>query len=229
MNVFFYVEDSRAGREMFEFLIRLVMKGHTRVRNISMVRRDNYVVESGYGYPSMLGTRLASPSKNRLGITIDEINSHGGIDCLVLCLDTDGEGESKAKQVERSIREYRNKLRCPYKVFVQNICAETWLLGIDAIFPGVYGAAFEPYVKHYNVLKLDPEQMDKPRGYERTLAFYHYEYLREMAKQNAVTISKSNCKALFKKHYMKRLIHRVDNTGHLPSLGSFLDFLRQCR
>lgn len=228
MNYFFYVEDSKSGREMFEYLIRTMLKKHTRVRNIWCIERNNYVVESGFGYPSMLGINSPYPNKNRLGITIDEINLHGGVDCLVLCLDTDGDSESKTKRVERSIKEYHNKLRCPHKVFVQNICAETWMLGIDTLFPSVYNASFEPYARHYNVRKHDPEKMDKPPDFPRTLALYHFEYLREMARQSAIIVNKSSCKPLFRKNYMNRLINRVDGTNHLPSLARFIDFLREC-
>ncbi len=227
MNLFFYVEDAKAGREMFEFLIKSTLTNYTRVRNITQVVKNNYVVESGFGYPSMLGTNHQSPAKNRLGITIDEINKHGSIDYLVMCLDSDGDAEPKIELIKKHIINYESPLKAKLVVFIQNVCAETWLLGIDTLFQARHTQSFSSFANHYNVLKHDPEKMDKPFFYNNTIAWYHFEYLREMAKMSNIVITKSNCKALFTKFYLGRLIHRVDHTFHLESLRSFLFFLRK--
>lgn len=228
MNFYILVEDGKSGQEIIKKWVSVLLPNLKRKRTIANIDTDSYVINSGHGYPRVIGIDPKSHEKNVLGDTIDSINCYKNIDYLVLFLDGDDEGIEKRKEtVEEKIKNYGNEISCKYKIIVQNKCIETWLLGNDNIFPKTYSSNFEKFVLNYNVKEFDPEDMNRKEGYETlTNAKYHVKYLQSMLKESGINYSKANpSEIVYTIDYLNELRNRINKTNHLKSMKEFFDFI----
>lgn len=165
---------------------------------------NQYVIFSGLGYPRIVGTDVTSPSKNVLGQTIETIN------------DT------------QKIKNYPKLLTCPFVIFVQNKCLETWPLGNRDFFPAQPSEKFLPFLTHYNVYSNDPESMenDLRRRPVSTSSLYHERYLRCMMQENGYRYSKSRpAPIMYTEVFINELKGRIKEINHLSSLQSFFNMI----
>ena len=193
MKLYILVEDGKSGHKIIDHWIPLLLPTLTRAKSIAEIQNNQYVLYSGMGYPRLLGTDRSSPEKNILGQTIDTINLYQTIDYLLIFLDGDDDGVSLRHQiVQQKIESYHRPLSCPYVIFVQNKCLETWLLGNRDLFPTTPLPNFLPFLAHYNVSIDDPEQMEKDPNFAfaSTSALYHERYLRAMMQNLGYRYSK---------------------------------------
>lgn len=229
MNLYILVEDGKSGHKIIDHWIPLLLPELTRVSNTKEMTNDQYVIYSGLGYPRILGTDRASPSKNVLGQTIETINEVKKIDYLLIFLDGDDEGvEKRIEIVTNKINHYPEALSCPFIIFVQNKCLETWLLGNRDFFPTHYSSKFLPFLSHYNVSDDDPEQMenDLKRHLTSTASLYHERYLRCMLQESGYLYSKSRpAPIIYTEEFINGLKSRLVETNHLPSLRYFFNFI----
>ena len=147
MNLYILVEDGKSGHKIIDHWIPLLLPSITRAPTIDEMTENQYVIFSGLGYPRILGTDATSPSKNVLGQTIETINDTQKIDYLLIFLDGDEEGtERRTEIVTQKIKNYPKPLTCPFVIFVQNKCLETWLLGNRDFFPAQPSEKFLPFL-----------------------------------------------------------------------------------
>lgn len=230
MNLYILVEDGKSGHKIISNWISHLMPSLTRVATVNEVTDQNYVIFSGLGYPRILGTNASSPSRNVLGQTIETINKTQKFDYLLIFLDGDDEGVTIRKNITlNKIKNYSQALTCPYQVFVQNKCIETWLLGNRDYFPTTYSKAFTSFVKHYNVALQDPELMEKDKKIGITTnALYHERYLRQMMQEVGIYYTKSRPHPiLYSLEFIQGLQNRVMVTNDLKSLKDFFEFIQK--
>ena len=228
MNLYILVEDGKSGHRLLDRWVNELLPFLTRVASVDEVINNHYVIFSGLGYPRILGTDSSSPQKNILGQTIQTINQSQKFDYLLIFLDGDDEGVERRKAITtHKINSYSQSLCCPFKIFVQNKCIETWLLGNRAIFPNEYSKNFRPFIHHYNVSILDPELMEMDqRRVVNTNALYHERYLRQMMQEIGHRYSKSRPDPMmYSPDFILGLQERVNGTNHLRSLKEFFDFI----
>ena len=228
MNLYILVEDGKSGHKIIDHWIPLLVPKLSRARDVKSVTDNHYLVFSGLGYPRVLGTNPDSPSKNVLGQTIETLNANNKFDYFLIFLDGDDEGVIKRKnRVYEKIENYHEKLKCPYFIFVQDKCLETWLLGNRDFFPLEISKQFRTFVSHYNVYFEDPEVMENnPRYNTTTASIYHERYLRQMMKECGHFYNKSRpAPVMYTPEFISGLKTRLDQTDHLRSLLNFFDFM----
>lgn len=235
MNLYFLMEDSKSSKKTIEKWIPILIPSMELVKREADVDDNKFIVYTAGGYPSVLGIDDSAPERNRLGNTIDNINSTDKFDYLIIILDCDDECPDIIKEeAYRRINNYKNKLndRCKCKVFVQNKCFETWLLGYRDLMNHLdinkkdY-EAFIQYLNHYDVSEENPELLEKPEGYRKTTAKYHEEYLRfYFLASVGLTYKKGKVpNIVYEECYVNSLKNRIEETGHLNSLKEFFDFI----
>ena len=239
MNYYFLLEDEKSFIKVLPEWLKYMGIQNTRVQDITYVRENNYVMQSGQGVTQLI-TRV-------LFQTIDTILLNPGkIDELIVILDSEEYNEQeRKKQVENIIKEYiekkkqvqaepkrmshplcsRQNGRSSYKVFVCNHCFETWLLGNGNLYPDIRPEGdFQPYYDKYNIKVNDPELMAVPDDIKETIAVYHFHYLHEMCRYNRVRYSKKKPMEMAKKVYFDALVSRIDNSDHLHSFAQFYEY-----
>lgn len=233
MNLYILVEDGKSGHKIIDHWIPLLLPTLTRAPTLYDMTDNQYVIFSGLGYPRLLGTDATAPSKNVLGQTIDMINTCQKVDYLLIFLDGDDEGtEKRTEIVTNKINSYRQPLTCPFMIFVQNKCLETWLLGNRDFFPTQPSSSFLSFMNHYNVACDDPEQMenDTKRALVSTSSLYHERYLRCMMQEGGYRYSKSRpASIMYTEDFINGLKIRIKETNHLPSLQTLFNFMEQLK
>lgn len=230
MNLYILVEDGKSGHKIIDNWIANLMPSLTRVASVNEVTEQNYVIFSGLGYPRLLGTDSSSSSRNVLGQTIETLNQIKKFDYFLIFLDGDDEGVQARKNITiHKIEHYKEHLSCPYQIFVQNKCIETWLLGNRDYFPKTYSQSFEAFANHYNVALLDPELMENDsRALVTTNALYHERYLRQMMQEVGLHYLKSRAHpVMYSRPFIEGLQQRVIETNDLKSLKEFFDFIQK--
>lgn len=205
---------------------------------------NSFMIWTGGGQPSLLGIDDCSPEKNRLGCTIDTVNEHS-FDYLIIILDCDDQDPKQIKEeVNRRIESYKNKLNdgCTCKIFVQNKCFETWLLGYRELIYNLndqseyYDVFVDKYLDHYNIINQDPELLEKPEYTEiSTISKYHVEYLKYYFLATCGLTYKKGKKPktskippiVFTTEYINSLKNRIKETKHLESLKEFFEFINE--
>ena len=228
MNLYVLVEDGKSGHKLIDHWIPLLVPKLSRARDVNSITDDQYLVFSGLGYPRVLGTNPTSPSKNVLGQTIETINAANKFDYLLIFLDGDDEGAAQRKRrVFEKIENYPEHLQCPYFVFIQDKCLETWLLGNREFFPIKISKQFRTFTSHYNVYFDDPELMENdPRQITTTASLYHERYLRQMMKECGYYYTKSRPDpVMYTPEFIEGLKHRLAQTNHLKNLLEFFEFM----
>lgn len=111
-------------------------------------------------------------------------------------------------------------------IFEQQVSMETWFLGNRKVYhPQPQDPDYLKYQRYYNVSKENPEDMgefDKSR-YNR--AGFHLKYLRKMLAERNMVYNKNNTKEVEKETYLRELIRRYEESGHLKTFGSWYEFV----
>lgn len=220
MNIYFLVEGKRTEMKVYPKWLSILVPKLRRVQWHHQVIKNNYCIFTGGGFPSLLDNHL----KN----SIDDVNSSGNFEYLVICLDSDDNTiEERKQQVLDFIEEARIELNPKTKlvIIVQNRCFETWFLGNRKIFKNnPNNSILVDYIRHYNVKNKDPELMEKPLIFEQTTAVYHSNYLRQILAERKINYSKSDPQEVTEKYFLEELIKRNKKTSHIPSFKHFIDF-----
>jgi hypothetical protein len=226
MNYYFLLEDEKSFIKVLPKWLEYLGFKNSRVVDIMAVEKDNYVMQSGQGVTKLI--------ENVLYQTMDTIlSSDKKIDYLVIILDAEEKTvEQRESEVKEKVDEYVNKNNCmltfKVKTIVCNCCFETFLLGNRKIYPQETPSEdyFRIHYEHYNISENDPELMQKPIGVARTRAKYHFQYFHDAMLYSKKRYSKSKPDIVAQKEYFNELIERIDDTQHLKSFKTLVDFIR---
>lgn len=232
MNCYF-VFEGKTEAKVYQAWLKHLVPDLEKVRNVGEVVKNNYVGFSSTGYPDCYNLVIDAIAE------IEETPTH--FDYIVLCLDADQQTVAAREQEARV--EIQKKLAldsapygqlpkgCELVVLVQNVCIETWFLGNRKIFPTHHlTPLLQTYKNHYDVSVEDPEYlaMDNTNlfGYA-TKALFHEGYLTEIFKSRMSDgrgYSKSKPKEVLQQSYLQQLQKRTQQTNHLQSFQTFLNF-----
>jgi len=218
MNLYFLVEGKTEAKLYPQWLKYLIPK-LSRISTPDEVARNNYFLISGGGYPHLLHHHLAN--------SIEDINTIGRYDYLILCLDAEEQTvRNKLEEVNQFMHQSGLTLdHCQFKVIIQNRCIETWLLGNRRAYPTHPTTAdFIKCAKFYNVGLNDPELMGISQNF-RTHAQFHCHYLKTMLLEQGIHYNKAHCPEVAEPDYLNHLIKRIsEETYHLRTFRSFIEF-----
>ena len=164
--------------------------------------------------------------------TVDTIILNPGkIDKLIVILDAEElEAEERKKKVTDAINSKYKGRQFDFEivVLVSNHCFETWLLGCVGLYPQDCvdeKSFFYEYYNHYNIERLNPEDMKPPAGSSETIAKYHFHYLHELLRYKKVRYSKNKPDNVATKQYFDEMVERINSTSHEQSFREFYDFI----
>lgn len=217
MNLYFLVEGKRTERKVYPMWLSVLKPDLLKVDFARDVQANNYYLISGQGYPSLF---------RHLENAISEVNEIGQYDYLVLCLDAEESSiEARREEILDYLEEKSLKLsHARLIIIVQNPCFETWFLGNRKLFKRTpQSAILNQYINFYDVRKADPELM--PCYQENTRAQFHHQYLREIFFERNITYTKQNPDIVGGESFLKELVSRNADTGHIPSFNEFITFI----
>lgn len=230
MNYYFLLEDEKSLLKVLPDWFKYMEFPLTRVADITELKNDNYVMQSGMGITQLITKVLYD--------TIDTINeSSNKVDDLIIVLDCEHlSPNERIATVLSAIKEKydMNKLKFRVRIFVSNKCFETWLLGHKEIYPDLKpkaSSSFYKYYMHYNIRDKDPEYMYVPHDSTDTIGQYHFHYLSEMFRyvgkmtKTRITYTKSRPEYVKSKYYFDGIYKRIKETSHLKSCCNFMNFL----
>ncbi len=218
MNVYFLVEG-KTEQKVYPRWISYLLPSLTRVDSPDEVSQNNYFLISGGGFPSLLD--------NHVKASIEDVNSIGIYDYLVICLDSDdATPEAKMKMVDDFIEKETLTLSCKLHVIVQQRCMETWFMGNRTVYTRNPSQNFKPFSQFYDVSIHDPESMGKPPDFGESHSIYHYEYLKSMLLEKRIRYSKKNPGDVMRQYYLNELVRRTkDCPNQLTTLRKWLHFM----
>ena len=217
MNLYFVVEGKTEAKVYPDWLSYLLPQLN-RVKKYSQALTNNYFLISGGGYPALYDIVEAA---------IEEINLSQNYDYLAICLDAE---ENTVNDIQKEVLTelFTNRRlalgKTELKIFVQNRCIETWLLGNQKIYSRQpQSQLLLDRTNYYNVSTDCPELMGK---YNYSVyAQFHEVYLKELFLAKNRTYSKTMPGDVQKEYYLRALHNRVDKElNHLPTLRDFLNF-----
>lgn len=234
MNLFF-VFEGKTEPVIYKSWLSILLPDLTEVKQFSDVNHNNYYYESDMGLPDCYNIAVNA---------IQDINTIPKYDYLILVLDSDrlttSEREQEARTIinEKLAQEKYHTLpsNCNFKILVQNVCIETWLLGNRKFFVrNPQSESLKQYINYFDVSVNDPEELanefHQNEGKKifdcNTKAQFHVEYFRELFKErmNGRVYSKSRPYEVNTQGYFEQLLLRVkENTGHLLSFQEFIRF-----
>jgi hypothetical protein len=225
MNVYFLVEGARTEVQVYPAWLKHLtpdLKPVARLADYTLVTENNYCLISGGGYPRIL--------TNLLPQAVADVNASKRFHYLVICIDAD---EVSADERRLEVQEHlsRNPIFQPTEpvTLIQNRCIETWLLGNRRVFPrNPQHEKLRGYIEHYNVSRNDPELMEKPTAYPRSIGSFHTSYLEAIFQERTITYSKNDARHVQERSYLDRLRERIVETpNHLGTFQAFIEFCRQ--
>lgn len=228
MNLYFIVEGRRRRTEPIlyrSWIPQLLPNYHeiTRIEDAAEEGLGNtYYLIAGFGYPSY-ETRIRNAIKDCAAV---DKPFH-----LIVCVDAEDISASdrvrKNQEIIRDALSSENVPLLPASVVVADCCIETWLLGnAKAVKRNPEGEKLRAYLKHYDVITLDPERMPaKPE--DRNRADTHLRFLQAIFRERNMSYTKNHPGDAAERHYLDALINRArtvqqDGTHHLRSFSNLL-------
>lgn len=224
MNYYFLLEDEKSLLKVLPFWLKYMGFGCIRVPDISQVKNNNYILQSGQGVTQLITKVLFD--------TIDTIQrSSNRIDKLVIILDSESVSvEQRKQEVTDKIKEKYDLVMLSFEIviIVCNHCFETWLLGKPGLYPDSVGSDshFYQYYNNYNIESCDPENMLPPSNSTDTIAQYHFHYFHDLMLYRKMRYTKKKPEIVAKEDYFNGLCQRTKTTGHIPSFKQLLDFIK---
>lgn len=210
------VTEGKGDQQIYKSWIPLVNPNMTYVDNIKKILTDNFAIVSAFGYPSYFDVILG---------VIHDVNSHGGIDRLVIGVDSE---ELTLHQKQAEMSTYLAGISCSTPIFVvyQHFCIETWALGNRRACQA--NPSYEPlstFKRFFDVRISDPEFLPSYPPLENNRAQFAETYLKAMlhARNPHTTYIKSRPKPLLHHTYFKQILLRHQTTSHIASFAFFLN------
>lgn len=228
MNLYIIVEGAKTEMKVYPEWLKIIAPELSRINNINEFYSNNYLLFSSNGIP-LIYNHVANAAEDIN--QFNKLNSEKGIhiDYLIVCIDTEEESrEYILHQIESVLRDrHIDVLSFQLEVFEQKVCMETWFLGNRKLFKAnPEDLVLRKYISHYNVRESDPEEMENIDDEDfSTKAQFHHSYLRRLFAERNIKYSKNNPGEVCKEHYLKQLIERYKDTGHIGSFGRWLSFI----
>ena len=224
MNIYFLVEGRRTEKKVYPKWLKHLIPELIEINDPFAVETNNFYVFNGNGFPSILDNHL----KN----AVEDINTIGKFQYLVMCIDADEVNVAeRTQEVYTFIKEKAINLHATTKfvLIIQNRCIETWCLANRKVYKrNPSEALLQEYTNFYDVSNDDPELMGKLDDFT-THAQFHAAYLKEMLYERKISYSKSNPRGITEATYLKELITRARETNHIATFQSFIQFCNRVK
>ncbi len=224
MNIYFLVEGRRTEKKFYPKWLKHLVPELIEVNDPFAVDTNNFYVFNGNGFPSILDNHL----KN----AVADVNTIGKFQYLVMCIDADEvDVAERTDEIYAFIKEKDINLNAATKfvLIVQNRCIETWFLGNRKVYKrNPSEALLRAYTNFYDVSNDDPELMGK-LDYFETHAQFHAAYLKEMLHERNIRYSKKKPNSVTEKAYLEELIARTNDTNHITTFHSFVQFCNRIK
>ncbi|QSJ15639.1 hypothetical protein JYQ62_28045 [Nostoc sp. UHCC 0702] len=224
MNLYFLVEGKSTETKVYPAWLAYLLPEIQKVEHYDQVSKNNYVLFSGYGYPSIIYDHLPN--------AIADIQVNGNYDYLVVCLDAD---EVTVDERKQEVSDFLNNNainlgNTELVIVVQNRCFESWCLGNRKIYSkNPQSSPLLDYTRYYNVSVNCPELMGKYQKFN-THAQFHKAYLREIFKAKGIKYSEKNPGDVLESYYLKELETRIEQQKqHLLSFQEFIKFCKSIK
>lgn len=225
MNIYFLVEGGKTEPLVYPMFCNVFFDGKlSQVSSVVELKENNFFILTAGGYPQVFTSILRS--------SIEDINNHGNINYLFICLDSEEATIADRKnELNKYLNKYKNEdnieiINCEIILIVQHRCIETWFLGNRRIYKdNPQDEVLRQYQAHYDVSRNDPELMPTLAPFDLHATF-HLSYLKQLLKERNARYSKRNVAAVNAETYIHELIKRVEETQHLQS---FAFFYRKCK
>jgi len=125
MNVFVVVEGEVGEVRVYKSWIPLVNNEITYVSDVFAIRKNNFSIISGYGYPNYFDV---------IENAIEDVNGLENIDRLVVAVDSE-ELSFEEKYCEISDLLRMKRCNSPTFIIIQHFCLEAWALGNRRVGP----------------------------------------------------------------------------------------------
>ena len=216
MNIYVVVEGESTEKKVYDSWIPLVNPKLRRIDYLPDFTSDNYLIIAGLGYPYYF---------NIIENAIEDINSQGNIDRLVIAVDSEEMSYTeKFSEVADFIKDHPCK--ADIRIIIQHFCFESWALGNKKIIGrSVQDITLLKYKRFYNVLSQDPELMPAytEGKLNRVLFAYKYLALAFREKYKHLVYSKRSPNPLLNRNYFEQLRNRLQETNHIKSFESFIN------
>jgi hypothetical protein len=142
---------------------------------------------------------------------------------MVVCLDVDESTPETRKAIVREAAESFGIPNGELTVIAQECCIETWFLGNrKAVSPAPNEPELHRCLEFYNVREEDPERMGLPKEFSARSVF-HDHFFKLVSRDKGFRYTKVNPRHVKDEAYLRELMERRDQTGHLKTFGDFLD------
>ena len=225
MNAYIIVEGEQTEMTVYPAWISIIAPNMQRVLDARGITHDSYFLFCGYGIPHIF-QHVVNSVKD-----INDINSRGNstYDYLIVCLDTE---EETREDIENHLREHLAKAGVTPQgysiiIFEHKVCMETWFLGNRRLFKDTpNGPEMIKYLRHYNVKKHNPEEMESIQPDRWNTAQFHRKYLKAMLAERNLKYDKNKTDVVCTPEYLNELIIRYEQTSHLKTFGSWYEFVK---
>lgn len=226
MNAYIVVEGEQTEMTVYPAWLSIIAPNMKRVLDARDLTDDSYYLFCGHGIPHIYQHVVNSVQD------INAINSQGDktYDYLMVCLDTENETR---EDIEHHLCEYMTKsgvLPQGFQIiiFEHKVCIETWFLGNRRLFKdNPNGAEMIKYLHHYNVKKLNPEEMVSIQPDRWNTVKFHLKYLKAMLAERNLKYDKNNAEVVCTRDYLDELIARYEQTSHLQTFGTWYEFVKE--
>ncbi|MGH1339385.1 MAG: hypothetical protein ACRBFS_24915 [Aureispira sp.] len=239
MNCYF-VFEGKTEPEIYKAWLKILVEDLQEVDFLPQVTDNNYIYYDNTGYPNCY---------NIICNAIQDIHESAVIfDYLVVFLDTDQVSiEERQEELQKEVQQKLASREVDYKglpesceliIITQKVCIETWFLGNRKFFPTAnQSPELTRYRQYFDVCANDPEELAQEFIAERgsnlfgcsTRALFHAKYLNAVFKDRTRNsriegYGKAAPKEVIEPYYLQQLIKRTQETGHLSTFQTFLDF-----
>lgn len=224
MNLYIIVEGRRTEKKVYPAWLTHLIPELTPVNWAYQVENNNYYLFNGNGFPALL--------HNHLKNSIEEVNELKKFNYLILILDVDESTfDGRINEVNEFLKANKIQLNFNTELVIipQNRCIETWFLGNQKVFKqNPQNSDLTQYVQFYDVKVNDPEKMGVFSSFN-THAQFHSEYCTEFLRERNIRYSKNRPNGVVDKNYLRNLINRNEETGHIDSFKNFIDFCNKVK
>lgn len=219
MGVYMVIEGKRTEKKLYGAWFKQLFPAWQQVNRVEDVAPASYFIIAGKGYPQY---------KDRIKEACADVrNRLGNVHHLFVCVD------AEEITCDERLAEISALIDVPgdvhAHVIVQDCCIETWLLGNrKLISPNSTDLLLQQYLRHFNIREDDPEIMPCHPDFN-IRSRYHFAYLRQAFRAkgpDSFTYTKYNPGHAAEESYLRALVQRHADTGHLFSFGRFCDSLR---
>ncbi len=225
MNLYFLIEGEKTEKALYNYWLNILLPNFSKVHNLSDVSKFNFLMYCGGGIPSIY---------NHAVNAIKDINEKPIFQKLIICLDGEELGtQRRINDLTTHIQQSGFSLpkSCQLEIVVQNVCIETWFLGISSLIK--QAPSTQPlisYMRHFDVKNNDPELLPNLINSTtfNTKAQFHERYFRAILEEHndpKLFYSKRRPDVVLNETFLEELQDRTSKTNHLENLKKFFELI----